>query len=268
MADNSLIKEDHFSVAKIDSQTLALKIIGAALNGDAKSLLCIIEENKEKDDEATFCALSGIFFVIGLSKEDLRRAFNFQYHDRDEWDKLASLLEIWESILKKNAFQGYAIITIPEKKMTKDVFWAGALSTLLKRISESIFSPEIYKNHVYDRVMLANKIILIASNYGLVESALFLEQEIPWVFNKILDSIYVSSLSNSTNKIWDAQRAAREYFLRKLVLFNPLLPAGAIASVEKRWRAWFLLEDQHKIQSKPVKRDTLLQQVEEVMTLL
>jgi len=269
MTDNSLIKKEDFSLGKSNPQTtLAIRIVGATLNEDSKTLLDIIQDNNEKDDAVTFCALSGILLLVSQSKKELNKIFHLDSYDRGGYKKLSALFESWDAILRKNSFGEYSIATIPAENTSKQEFWAIVLSGLLKRISESMFKNYINKDEVYDRATMVNQIFLFASNYELVDNDVFLATNVPTVFNEVLDSIYVSSLSNSVNKIWDAGRAAHEYFLRKLVLFNPLVPLAVSAIFEKRWRAWFLLEDQHKLEHKVVKRKELLNQLDAVLALL
>ncbi len=269
MTDNGLIKKEDFSIAKGNPQTtLAIRIVGATLNEDSKTLLDIIQDNNEKDDAVTFCALSGILFLIAQGKKNLNKIFHLDSYDRSEYKKFSSLLETWEVILQKNLFREYSIATMPSENTDKKEFWTMVLSGLLKMLSESIFNEKVSRDDAYGQANMVNRIFLIASGYGLVDDNAFFETNVPDVFCRILDDIYISSLSNSVNKIWDAGRAAREYFLRKLVLFNPLVPLSASSIIEKRWRAWFLLEDRHKIDCKPVKRKELIGQLDAVLALL
>ncbi|HEY0980000.1 MAG TPA: hypothetical protein VGE18_01170 [Candidatus Paceibacterota bacterium] len=269
MTDTSLIKKEDFSLGKSNPQTtLAIRIVGATLNEDSKTLLEIIKDNNEKDDALTFCALSGILLLVAQNKKGVNKIFDLYEYDRSGYKKLSALLELWDAILRKNSFDEYSLAVIPSENTSKQEFWATVLSGLLKRISESMFAGRIDKDEVYDRAGIVNQVFLFASNYELVDKDVFLAKHVPEVFIEVLDAMYIGSLSNSVNKIWDAGRAADEYFLRKLVLFNPLIPQSVSSIIERRWRAWFLLEDQHKREHKVVKRKELLTQLDAVLALL
>jgi hypothetical protein len=157
---------------------------------------------------------------------------------------------------------------MPEEKIEKQDFWIDVWGKLFLRILDKAFVGQHRKDQIFMRANLVNKVLFIASDYNLFDKDLFYKKHLKKAICEKIDTRYINELSNSVNKIWNADRASWEYFIRKLVLFNPSIPESAKKDIEKRWKAWFLLEDNYKQTQKVVKRNELLKELEAFLKLI
>lgn len=267
--NNSLVKVSQLTKANSPS-TYAVRIVGATMNSNTKDLLKIFKLVKDTDDAISFCALSGIFYVMVQSdqnykkEEELDTDWDFEKEFEEEFP---SLVESFEKILLKDMYSTYPIAVMPELKLTKEDFWLSVWGGIFSIVLRKAFSDTAWKMNVYGRAELVNKVLFIAAQYNLFDQQSFFKLVKQAACDK-LDTTYVSTLSNSVNKIWDAGRAGREYFMRKFILFNPAIPNTIKKEFNKRWQAWFLLEDSYKQQQKTVKRSLLLKELKESIKLL
>lgn len=257
-------KRDPNSVMVANSSVAqGIQLVGAVLNGDSKSLFKIIKD-KSKEDGVKFCALAGIFFLVAkVTQKDeheeggIRDVLQLEYSG-EVFEELTRLIELWEQILQKDEYHNYPIPILPEANISKEIFWQETLSGMTEILFEGIFGkPTNFKGRLHNRANLLNKVLSIVSLYQLTKPEAF-HKAVRVRGCKVLDEMYARNFSNSVNKIWDAQRAGREYFLRKALLFNPLIPKVTQEAIDKRWQAWFLLEDKYKTDEKKVVRGKLL----------
>jgi hypothetical protein len=268
----SIVKTSNSVSTDNTSQAVyAVRIVGATMNRDLKSLLKILADTEGINDALAYCTLTGIFSVVttadkekGGEDEDFTD-YEFQRKVREGF---SSWINSFEKILIKNEYQDYPIAVLPEANISKERFWNEVWKKLFSIAFVAAYTQTGRKDTMYELTDLVNKILMIALNYELCNKENFFMESVKKVACAQLDAEYQSSFSNSVNKIWDAGRAFWEYFLRKMVLFNPAIPTNVQKVVEKRWRAWFLLEDQYKQTQKTVKRPGLLKEMEGILKLL
>jgi hypothetical protein len=257
----ALTKKGASELTKSSPATIIVRILGATMDSQIKILIKILKEN-ESDDAVVFCVLSGIFSVIANDEEStLKDLFGVGYHE-DAIKELDAQVERFTEILTKNKYNDYPIAVMPEEKIKKEDFWIDVWGKLFLKTLDEAFVKQDYKNQVFMRANLVNKVLFIASQYSLFDKDLFYKKHLKKAIYEKIDDYYVRELSNSVNKIWDAGRAAWEYFIRKIVLFNPSIPDSVKKDIEKRWRVWFLLEDNYKQTQRGVKRKELLKELE------
>ncbi len=263
----ALAKKGVSGLEKSSPATIVVRILGATMDNQIKRLLKILEENKS-NDAVVFCVLSGIFYVIANNEEsNLNELFELGHHG-DAMEELDTLIESLKQILTKDNYGDYHIAVMPGEEIKKEDFWIYVWDKLFLRVLDEAFVTQYYKDRMFMRVNIVNKVLSITSQYNLFNKDLFYKKHLKKAVCEKIDIYYVNGFSNSVNKIWDAGRAAWEYFMRKIVLFNPSIPDIAKKDIEKRWRVWFLLEDNYKQTQKVVKRKELLKELEASLKLI
>ncbi len=249
-------------VAGVDRVEIAVKVVGATLNGDAKTLLAIIKKSTE--DYVVFMALSGLFHLIARSNESISDLLDLEYGSSD-YKALLELFQRLEGILEKNSYKSYPVAVLPNSKIKSSDFLHESLSGILKKYLYKIFSASLaghyFKEDLFVGPDFINCIFRIVSTYKIIDSEKFFQDTVTTIACEALDDNYTRNLSNSKNKVWDSQRAARDYFLRKLLIFNPIIPSLSRNIINARWQAWFLLEDLYKSEEKRVDRKKLVSEM-------
>jgi hypothetical protein len=262
----SVIKNRSTLIEKSSPEALLIRIVGATMDDHSLTLLKIIK-NKSEEDAVVFCAVSGLLYLITESERDLKEILNLESYN-SSYEELVVVLDIFSVILEKNQYQDYPIAVMPSLNIDKQVFWGQIFKKLLPITIHDVFIKAYRKDDTYGKTNLVHKVIFILSQYDLVAQKRFFQNDLKEICCTVIDEMYIANFSNSVNKIWDAQRAAREYFIRKFILFNRIIPIGVKKAVEKRWQAWFLLEDFYKMEHKSFKRDELLSKMYEGLKLL
>lgn len=249
-----------------DDTVNAVKIIGATLNNDPKSLLLIIEDSKSSDT-VKFCALSGLFYLLaqnGEMKDTLKSSFR-----SSETEKLSELFTLFSDILEKKEWDKYPVAVLPESNISREDFLGDSFDKIFGKLLFDNFNEEASswdKHDSFARPRIIQLIFKIVVENQIIDSKKFLSKSVIDQTCRVLDQIYRIYFSNAKSKIWESRRAAREYFLRKIILFNNILPQKSRDVVAKRWQAWFILEDHYKETSKKVDRKILINEMKEILS--
>ena len=255
------------SLSLQNNQELVARILGATLNCDIKSLYKLFK-NHENNDEVSFTILTGIFHLLsgdhGLH-EVLRPLDTFENGHPSPQKLLKEFFEKFEEILSKQNYSNYPVAVVPGANINREDFLGESFIGIFGKLFYIVFFGNFSRHRGDDAFIVSDNIkalLRIISNLGLADNN----------FNKLLlstaydslDSVFRSNFSNSKSKVWDSRRAALDYFIMQLYIFNDAIPKKSQEFLFKRWKAWFLLEDRYKIENKKVDRKKLQDEMMEI----
>ena len=209
-------------IKEVDRTEIAVKIVGATLNGDTKNLLAIIKKSTE--DSVSYMALSGLFHLLSQdSEESIPELLDLEYDSSSGYQELLALFLKFEKILEKKDYKKYPVAVLPSSNVKSGDFMHESFSGILKKCLHKIFSAShvgsYSKEDAFEGPDFVNCIFRIVSSCELIDSGRFFRETVTTITCDVLDANYINGLLNSKNKIWDAQRAARDYFLRVVGFF-------------------------------------------------
>lgn len=258
-------KLNESTLSKLDITEVAVRIVGATLNEDSKTLLKLLKQH-EKNDEISFCVLSGLFKLLSGENDFFDKALSNKY-DFESEKKISfkDLLSQLESILNKREYDNYSIALLPGSKISKEEFWQEIFALICAKLFKEAFRGYLDRHQSDDLFRLSNSIktvIIIVWGYKLVDQDFTkrLRNEIA----KVLDDAFIKSFSSSKSTVFNARRAVFEYWIKQLLVFNESLSNDDQNYFLRRWKAWFLLEDAYKIKGKKVDRKILKKEMNEI----
>jgi hypothetical protein len=234
---------------------IAVRVVGATLNEDIKSLNKILENNK-RDDQVSFLAITGILKL--LSKKSHFRSLVPEDDFYIPHRYIKKILSDLENILIKREYHDYSVAVIPGHNISKQEFMDEVFLGIFSNIFVEIFSGNFSRHDGDDAFIVstnAKTLIVITLGFELVTEDF--RKKLRNVIMDSLDEVYAKSFSGSKTKVWDARRSAMDYFIKQLLVFNDSFLPEDQKIFLRRWKAWFLLEDRYKIDNKKVNRKNL-----------
>ena len=265
----SIIKTDKkdLSLSAQDKKNLAVRIVGATLNSDVKTLYTLLCKNKD-DDEVCFIILSGLFKTLENKGENFSRILSpindtfFYFPEKG----IKEFLLNFEKILQRKNYYSYSVAVIPDSNISKELFLEESFLGILRKLFTNIFFGNHSRHDGDDTFIVSDNIKLIflmaASYEGIV--TLDFKNKLSKIVAEALDTVYTLCFSSSKSKVWDARRSALDYFIKQLFIFNNYIDKNKQKLLLRRWQAWFLLEDQYKIGNKKVDRSKLKKEMLEI----
>ena len=243
----------------INKDEIAVRIVGATLNEDLKTLDNLLK-TYEKNDEITFCILSGFLKILSKENSSLHTIMSSldDHHFYQTQSVLHDLLSKFDTILNKREYHNYAAASMPTAGITKEVFLEKSLLEILHKLFTEVLSGDFSRHDGGDAFIVSNNIkllIVICLGYEIVTEDC--KKGIRNVFSEALDKVYIADFSSAKSKVWDARRSALDYFIKQLFIFNDSFLKEEQNFVFRRWKAWFLLEDKYKIEGRKVVRKNL-----------
>ncbi|MBP6856118.1 MAG: hypothetical protein KBC42_02760 [Candidatus Pacebacteria bacterium] len=235
---------------------IAVRVVGATLNEDIKSLNKILEESVE-DDQVSFLVITGILKLLSKKDPDFRSLVprdDFHFPQR----YIKRILSDLENILIKREYHDYSVAVIPGHNIDKKEFMDEVFLGIFSNIFVEIFSGNFSRHDGDDAFIVstnAKTLIVITLGFELVTEDF--RKKLRNVIMDSLDEVYAKSFSGSKTKVWDARRSAMDYFIKQLLVFNDSFLPEDQKIFLRRWKAWFLLEDHYKIDNKKVNRKNL-----------
>ncbi len=247
-----------------DKAEIAVRVVGATLNEDFRTLFKLYKQYKA-DDEISFLLLSGIFQLMGRKDTSFDDTFDFDIMDEFYYHQQSAInmfLNDFEKILNKRDYENYNVALMPGAKVNKSQFLEQSFLGIFDKLCSKLFSGNLNSYEGGDVFMVSENVklmIIIFFGYKVVTENF--GNQLKKVILETLDNAYVNSFSNSKTKVWDARRAALEYWVKQLFVFNDSFTKEYQKSILRRWKAWFLLEDKYKRENLKVVRKDIKQQM-------